>query len=281
MTVFAGRVIARHALNLAFAPAVIASRRSKSFSGLPCIIPKSCYNFLKLNHEEDDMQKILLVIAALAILTMPAIAGAAQGRTGGYASIFLGANLLNDTDVTTDEYFGPLVTFNDRIEAEPGVYAGGTAGYDFGLVRLEGELSYRWNEMDSIYDRDTGFKYGGVDGDIGVFAVMANAFLDIHNDSPITPYLGGGIGIATIYLSDTYGTDSDGFRRTLYSEDDESVFAWQLGGGVDIALNRQTSLDIGYRYFKTDNASFTSDWYQSKDFELENHSVAAGLRFNF
>ena len=227
------------------------------------------------------MKKALLTITALAILSLPAMAGAAQGRPGGYASVFLGASLLDDTDVTTDEYFGPLITFNDRIESEPGVYTGGTAGYDFGLIRLEGELSYRWNEMDSIKDRDTGFKYGGVDGDIGVFAVMANAFFDLHNDSPITPYLGGGIGIATIYLSDTYGTDSDGIRRTLYSEDDESVFAYQVGGGLDIALNRQTSLDIGYRYFETDDASFTSDWYQSKDLELQCHSVAVGLRFSF
>jgi opacity protein-like surface antigen len=227
------------------------------------------------------MKKVFFTITAFAILSLPITASAAQARSGGYASIFLGGNMLDDTDVTTDEYFDSVITFNDRIESEPGVYVGGTAGYDFGLIRLEGELSYRWNEMDSIKDRDSGFNYGGIDGDIGVFAFMANAFLDIHNDSPITPYLGGGIGLATIYLSDTYGTDSEGFRTTLYSEDDESVFAYQAGAGLDIALNRQTSVDIGYRYFETEDASFTSDWRQSKDFKLQSHSVAVGLRFNF
>lgn len=227
------------------------------------------------------MKNLLLTITALAILSLPITASATQGRPGGYASIFLGGNMLDDTDVTTDEYYDSVITFNDRIESNPGVYVGGTAGYDFGLIRLEGELSYRWNEMDSIKDRETGVKYGGVEGDIGVFACMANAFLDMHNSSPVTPYLGGGIGLATIYISDTYGTDSDGFRRTLYSEDDESVFAYQAGAGLDIALNRQTSIDIGYRYFETEKASFTSDWYQSKDFKLQSHSVAVGFRFNF
>jgi opacity protein-like surface antigen len=227
------------------------------------------------------MKKALLTSVILAILILPNYTSAAQGRAGGYASVFLGTSLLDDTDVSTDQYFGSVTTYNDRIEFNPGVYAGGTAGYDFGIFRLEGELSYRQNEMDKITDRDTGFKYGGVDGDVGVFAVMANAFFDLHNDTPITPYFGGGIGVATIYISDTFGTDNLGVRRTLYSEDNESVFAYQAGGGLDIALNRQTSLDIGYRYFETEKANFTSDWYQTKSFKLQSHNVAVGIRFKF
>lgn len=227
------------------------------------------------------MKKAMLSIFTLFILTIPTIASAVQGKPGAYSSVFLGVSLLNDTDVTTDEYLGSLITYNDRIESEPGFFVGGTAGYDFGLIRLEGELSYKWNEMDTIKDRELGFHYRGVDGDIGVFAVMANAFLDLNNDSPVTPYFGGGIGLATIYLSDTYGTDNFGERFQLYSEDDESVFAYQVGGGLDFALNRQTSIDIGYRYFETEKASFTSDVYQSKDLKLQSHNVAVGIRFSF
>jgi opacity protein-like surface antigen len=229
------------------------------------------------------MQKVLLIIVALSILILPSLTSAAQGRPGGYASVFLGVSLIDDTNVSTDEYdpFEPFIyTYNDRIEFDPGVYVGGTAGYDFGVIRLEGELSYRQNEMDTITDRDSGVKYSGVDGDVGVFAFMANVFVDLHNDSPITPYIGGGIGGATIYLSDTDGSIY-GERLRLYSADDESVFAYQIGGGLDIALNRQTSLDIGYRYFRTETARFDSDWYQSKEFDLDSHNVAVGLRFKF
>jgi opacity protein-like surface antigen len=53
--------------------------------------------------------------------------------------------------------------------------------------------------MDNISDRDTGFNYGGIDGDIGVFAFMVNGFVDLHNSSAVTPYFGGGVGVATIY----------------------------------------------------------------------------------
>jgi len=224
------------------------------------------------------MKKVLLTLATLAFLVLPNLSCAAQGRPGGYASLFLGVSLLDDTDVTTDVFPD---TYYDRIEFDPGVYVGGTAGYDFGLIRLEGELSYRQNDMDTLSDRgDTNFHYSSVDGDVGLFAVMANAFLDIHNDSPITPYIGGGIGVATIYLSET-SANIDGIRQPIYAEDDESVFAYQIGCGLDIALNRQTSLDIGYRYFGTETARFNSDWNQSVEFDTESHNVAIGFRFKF
>ncbi len=227
------------------------------------------------------MQKPLLTIATLSFLILPALATAASSRPGAYASAFLGVSMLDKIDVTTNEYIGSLNTYHDRIESNPGVYVGGTAGYDFGAIRLEGELSYRQNEMDKITDRDTGFNYGGVDGDIGVFAAMVNGFVDFHNSTAVTPYFGGGVGVATIYLSDTYGTDSFGVRRTLYSEDDESVAAYQVGGGLDIALNSYSSIDVGYRYFETDKANFNSDWYQSKNFKCQSHNVAVGVRFKF
>lgn len=224
------------------------------------------------------MKKTLLTLAALALLLLPAMAEAAQGRPGGYASVFLGMSMMEDTDATTNG-FDPIqqlpFNFNDEIEFDPGVYVGGTLGYDFRGVRLEGELSYRQNDMDSITELSLG-QVAGVEGDVGVFAVMANAFLDFHNDSPVTPYIGGGIGVATVYLSETVG---DG--NILYDEDDDSVFAYQIGGGLGIALNRQTTLDLGYRYFGTETANFSTPGFQTVKFDTESHNFAVGLRLKF
>lgn len=216
------------------------------------------------------MKKTLLTLAAVALLLLPAMAGAAQGRPGGYASVFLGMSVMEDTDANT--YLPPVAIEN--IEFDPGVYVGGTLGYDFRGIRLEGELSYRQNDMDSI--TDSAGPYAGVDGDVGIFAVMANAFMDLHNDSPVTPYIGGGIGLATVYLSDTI---ADG--GPFYDEDDDSVFAYQVGGGLGIALNRQTTLDLGYRYFGTETARFSSPMYLSTKFDTESHNFAVGLRLRF
>jgi opacity protein-like surface antigen len=167
------------------------------------------------------------------------------------------------------------------MQPAAGIYVGGTGGYDFGIIRLEGELSFRDAEMKTITDRDTGDRYHNIDGNLGVLAMMVNAFFDLHNNTPVTPYVGGGIGLAAFNLDDTYGTDSGGSRAFIYSDGDDTVFAYQVGGGLEIALNRMLSLDLGYRYFVTDTATFDDDWSRSTRFKYESHNGSLGLRLKF
>jgi opacity protein-like surface antigen len=225
------------------------------------------------------MKRILIIIAALVTLALPAISSAAPARPGAYVSGFLGVTVPRDTDVTTDQ-FSPPNTFTNRVEFDPGVNIGGTGGFDFGFVRLEGELSYKHGEMTSITDRDTGDRIRNVDGSLGALAMMFNGFFDLHNDTPVTPYLGGGIGFAALHLSDTFGTDALG-RGLVYTEDDDTVFAYQAGAGLEIALNRMLSLDVGYRYFGTSKARFDSDLNFTDELKFESHNGAVGLRVKF
>lgn len=229
------------------------------------------------------MKRNLLALVTLATLAIPAVSQAAPPHPGPYVSGFLGVSVPRDTDVTTDDYVNAQ-TFNDRVAFDPGVYVGGTAGYDFGFLRLEGELSYRYSEMKSITDQADGFQFQSPDGNLGVLAVMGNAFFDFHNPSPITPYWGGGIGFAALHLSDTYGIDTrsgSGQDLLLYPEDDATAFAYQAGAGVEVALNRQLSLDIGYRYFGTANARFDSDRSLPTELKFESHNAMVGLRVKF
>ena len=226
------------------------------------------------------MKRALVVAAACAIWGLPAVSLAAPARQGGYVSGFLGVHFTQDTDVSSyNDYF--VENYEDRVEFDPGIAVGGAVGYDFGLVRLEGEMSWRGAEIDSITDKVTGQRFGSVDGDVGVFAVMANAFVDIHNDSPVTPYLGGGIGIGFLYLDDTSGINWEGYRVPLYSEGDDAVFAYQVGAGVEIALNRQVSLDVGYRYFGTTEATIDDEWPITTKMKFESHNVLLGVRVKF
>lgn len=136
------------------------------------------------------MKRISAVVAVVALCAVPVVAGATPPRPGGYVSGFFGVSAAADTDVTSiDNQFGDV--FNDRVEYDPNIYVGGTGGYDFGHFRLEGELSYKHAEISSITD-DTGFRFRGVDGNLGALAFMANAFVDVHNNTPVTPYFGGG-----------------------------------------------------------------------------------------
>jgi opacity protein-like surface antigen len=228
------------------------------------------------------MKRILSTVTAVALLVIPAACLAGPPRPGGYASGFIGVSGPRNADVTTSDFLG--ATFNDQVEFDPGINVGGTAGYDFGIIRLEGELSYKRSEIKGITDKSDGFQFRNPDGNLGALAMMVNAFFDLHNATPVTPYWGAGIGFAALHLSDTFGTDTRGGtteRPLLYASDTDTVFAWQAGGGLDIALNRNLSLDLGYRYFATDKASFNGDLATTTSLRLESHTGAVGLRVKF
>ena len=228
------------------------------------------------------MKRAIAIIAVLTALAIPAICPAASARPGAYVSGFLGINVNPDTDVSSTD-FVTNSDFNDRVEFDPNINIGGTAGYDFGIVRLEGELSYKNAGIKSITSQ-SGNRFRNVDGNIGALAMMFNGFFDLHNNSPLTPYLGGGIGFASLHLSDTTGIDTSGGtaqRITLYGAADDTVFAYQVGTGVEIALNRQFSLDLGYRYFVTNRATFDSDLAIATSMKFESHNAALGFRFKY
>lgn len=227
-------------------------------------------------------------IFVTAIIALVALAGSAFGaedslRRGPYMSVFVGTSIARDISVDSEQYF-PAGIFNDKVELDPGVNVGLTGGYNFGFFRLEGELSYKAAEMDEIVDQIDGYHFRNVDGELAVFAGMVNGFFDLRNSSPVTPYFGGGVGFATVYLSDTYGTDIRGgaFNRALlYADDADSVLAYQVGGGLEIALNSVLSLDLSYRYFGTSEAKFNNDWDSMARLRLESHNAAVGLRVKF
>ena len=224
------------------------------------------------------MKTCLIAIVALAIFSIPSLSSAAAGRPGPYFSAFLGTSFARDQSISGFDSF-VNTSFDDQVSFDPGIYVGGTGGYDFGFLRLEGELSYRNSKLDKV-TASNGARYSNVDGDLGAFATMFNVFFDLHNASPVTPYLGGGIGFAALHISDTTGRNTSGNIIALYDDSSDTVFASQVGAGVDIAINSRYSLDVGYRYFITDRAKLDGDFIAS-NVRLESHNEMVGFKFKF
>jgi opacity protein-like surface antigen len=210
----------------------------------------------------------LVTLVAAIVLAAPTLCLATPPRPGPYVSGFIGVAIPSDTDSTAPG-------INDRIQFDPGVNVGATAGVDLGMLRLEGELSYKHGEMKSITEQNGTFN-NNVDGRIGAVAFMGNMFVDLHNPGPITPYFGGGIGFAALHQSDTFAGNS-----LFYADDNDAVFAYQVGGGLEVALNRMMSLDLGYRYFRTSEATFNQGTTLENRLRFESHNIAAGIRFKF
>jgi len=220
------------------------------------------------------------VLAGVA--ATPAASFAAPARPGPYFSAFLGASAPQETSVTISE-FNPVTTKNAGVQFDPGINIGGSAGYDFGFLRIEEEMSYKNGDISSVTEQGFNTRYVNVDGHLGSFAMLTNGFFDLHNDSPVTPYLGGGIGFATLNLSTTRGVDANlgVLNDHIFQSDQDTVFAYQAGAGLEVALNRRFSLDLGYRHFGTSRASFRKDWPNSTDLKLQSDNAQIGLRMRF
>jgi opacity protein-like surface antigen len=187
-----------------------------------------------------------------------------------YLGVQVGGTWVEDADI---DYNNPL--FNDgEATFDTGFNVGITGGVDCGPGRYELELSYRQNDFDEI--SAPGFASIPVGGDISALAFMANAFWDIETGSPVTPYLGGGIGVANVSINDlaepAFGQIAD---------DDDTVFAYQFGAGVALELNPNMALDLGYRYFATSDPEFTDVEGDKFESEYKTHNASLGLRIMF
>jgi len=201
---------------------------------------------------------------------VPAYAG------GWYFSAFGGANWLDNTSF---DIAGPATVANDY---DTGFVVGGAIGYDMGPamgpfgLRLEAELSYRDNDVDS-------HSVGGAaqplpTGGTSALAGMGNILFDFNTGSPFTIYGGGGLGVANVEF------DGHGAGGTVLMNDDDTVFAWQAIAGVGFEVAPGWVLDVQYRYFNASDVSLTSTpaaGSVSSSTDYESHAVVAGFRLKF
>ena len=129
-------------------------------------------------------------------------------------------------------------------------------------------------------------------GDMSAHSLMANAFLDLSNKTRLTPYLGGGIGVAfwkydyviddfnTPIVESSYGYVNSSDQLTirtdeqpvgyLSGEEDGVDFAYQLLAGVAFDFTDNIKGTAGYRLFGIDN-----------DHDYLVHSAEMGIRYSF
>lgn len=103
-------------------------------------------------------------------------------------------------------------------------------------LRLEIEGVYSGSVGGTERCTDPAVKCANTDFDMDSLSILGNAWLDIPVDVMLTPYVGGGIGVAHTDLSTALG-NSSGWGLT-----------YQLGAGVRVPFAESFALDLGYRY---------------------------------
>ena len=79
--------------------------------------------------------------------------------------------------------------------------------------------------------------------------LFLNAYWDFHNDTPFTPYIGAGIGLA--FLNTEYELElrtQGGQSISDSAGETNTVFAWNAGVGCSYAITDNISADLAYRF---------------------------------
>lgn len=214
------------------------------------------------------MMKICkIVIATVAVLLVGAGGAAAQSY---YAGVYGGVNISHETDLSSSSMPGIPIS----VTTNTGYAIGGFAGYDFGSgFRVEGELAYRRNGLD---EQSVGPATAQMQGDVASLALMANGIYEFGSGaSAFTPHIGAGLGVARFSLIDV------GTVGSIPENDDDTVFAYQLIGGVDYELSPTLSVFADYRLFGTTNPEFTNSLGDVIEAEYLNSTVLIGISTNF
>lgn len=156
--------------------------------------------------------------------------------------------------------------------------------------RVDGTVS--WTNMDPIGD-----DYNRIQQKLDIQTLFLNAYFDIKTGTPVTPYIGAGIGTAFIDARTSgHNRFSDGGPEDLIVSGSRNArsntnLAWNLGAGASWDMTECLTLDLGYRFaslgeakgktFSGDDAFGNTVNLSGKTENLYMHQVMLGLRFNF
>ncbi|MBM3568879.1 MAG: porin family protein, partial [Alphaproteobacteria bacterium] len=159
---------------------------------------------------------------------------------------------------------------SDKVSYDRGWVGMLNLGHAYGNgFRSEVELSQRNNGSDKVNGQ-------GGSGDTIARALMLNGIYDISLGSSFVPYVGLGLGYASV-KADNLGTFNG--TRTVNDSDRSLAFQGILGVGFEVSDNLRLGLD--YRYFGTRELDLKNSAGGGVDADYRTHSVMASLRYLF
>ncbi|MFO1081177.1 MAG: OmpA family protein [Reyranellaceae bacterium] len=147
------------------------------------------------------MKKVLL--AAAAVIALPAIAQAQTQTPGVYVGVEGGLNWLFNTTI-----------LGQNVNSQTGWALGGKVGYDFVGPRIELEGMYRQNVNGNFFGNSP-FGTRAITGQISQVNAMANVLYDFNSLGAIVPYVGAGLGVAFIDSTYNLGTTQFAYQAIL------------------------------------------------------------------
>lgn len=121
---------------------------------------------------------------------------------------------------------------------------------------------------------------GDTTAKIQATTALFNGYIDLGTWYRITPYIGGGAGVAYARVSDYVGTAAP--PASGEPAKNRWNFAWAGMAGVAVPIAHNMMVDVGYRYLNIGNLSTGSDTFAATTFKnVAAHELRVGLRWSF
>ena len=119
-----------------------------------------------------------------------------------------------------------------------------------------------------------------INGSFSMLAFMANVDYDFDTGSQWVPYVGGGLGVATISL------DTESAGGVSLADDSDTVFAYQVGAGIGYEFpleeGRSITVSLDWRYFGTQTPTFKGSVTGTEfDVGISGHDIGIGIIYGF
>ena len=218
------------------------------------------------------MKKILLFLAVF-VFANQAFAQNAH-RSGFYVGVNGGLAFPQDSaGKLFDGYAHANLSFNR------GLSAGAMVGYDFSrFFRAEFEFNYKKSKMDTLsvtYSPKTYLYTQG--GNVRTLSYMANGYLQYPITDAVVPYIGIGVGMASVKM------DKPCIHHCNGDTTSRNLLAYQGIVGLGVNLSDHVTMSVDYRYFTTKEGRFETDLHHVKDIKtrISSHNVMIGVRYKF
>lgn len=210
------------------------------------------------------------LLAATGFVLFAAGPANAQSALGPYLVLGLGYDQLPDRNLLINGH-----AVSSQWKPGYGILAGAGYKWFFGL-RTEVEYSGRVSWVRSFNQTNP---WAGTAWDN---SLMINNLYDFEFDSPLTPFIGGGIGLNQIQWGNNFRVPSQA-TPTIY--DSESIRpGWQGIAGVSLAVTPQITLAVDGRIkgsFGHLNFPGSVAGRSITDFNYETRSVFLSVRYAF
>jgi opacity protein-like surface antigen len=205
----------------------------------------------ELTDAGGHMFNYIIPVTALVILLATPASAEVQGM---YVGLRFIDSVQSTGSISGDENIG---TFGVGSYTTNTVGGGAFAGYDFHPqnripVRFEIEYIVRTNTQNQwikFINSKGSIGGGAFGGGWNLQTILFNVYLDFHNSSAFTPYIGTGAGVGLVQNRYRLYLNNNG--RKLYDgmkDKTNTVFAWNVGAGCSYSLNENFSLDLGWRF---------------------------------